>query len=161
MDNPNKPTDYLLEEEAFLTYNYASTGQRFLNYLIDNVLMNYGLAYATGAAVGYLISIIAPEFAYRIFVAQESQVALYAFGYLVVIFNYMVYYTACEKLFKGYTLGKLITGSRAVKDDGTELTFKNALLRTLSRLVPFEPFSGFGGHPWHDNWTRTMVVKTR
>jgi hypothetical protein len=40
------------------------------------------------------------------------------------------------------------------------LTFKDALLRSLCRLIPFEVFSGFGV-PWHDSLTNTMVVKKR
>jgi uncharacterized RDD family membrane protein YckC len=69
-----------------------------------------------------------------------------------------VYYSLCEKLFRGQTLGKLITATCALRTDGEELTFKDALLRSLCRLVPLEVFSGFGV-PWHDAWTNTMVVK--
>jgi uncharacterized RDD family membrane protein YckC len=64
-------------------------------------------------------------------------------------------------LFGGRTLGKLITGSKAVREDGTSLTWKDACLRSLSRMVPFEPFSALGGAPWHDRWTKTTVVRTR
>ena len=77
---------------------------------------------------------------------------------MIIIVNYLVYYTLCEKLFRGQTLGKLITGTKSLRTDGEELTFKDALLRSLCRLVPFEVFSGFGV-PWHDSWTNTMVVK--
>ena len=42
-----------------------------------------------------------------------------------------------------------------------ELTFKDALLRSLSRCVPFEVLSGFSTLTWHDSWTGTMVVKAR
>jgi len=65
-----------------------------------------------------------------------------------------------EGLFKGKSLGKLITGTRAVNTDGTNISFKTALLRGLSRIVPFEPFSALGGpsHPWHDKWTNTYVI---
>jgi len=66
----------------------------------------------------------------------------------------------CEKAFKGRTLGKVISGTRAIRNDGGELTLKDALLRSLSRLVPFEVFSGFGT-PWHDSWTNTQVIKAR
>jgi uncharacterized RDD family membrane protein YckC len=65
-----------------------------------------------------------------------------------------------KKLFRGQTLGKLFTGTRAIRTDGEELTFKDALLRSLCRLIPFEVFSGFGV-PWHDSLTITMVVKKR
>ena len=76
-------------------------------------------------------------------------------------FNYLIYYTFCELAFKGYTLGKLITGTKAIRNDGQPLMFKDTLLRSLSRMVPFEVFSGFGDKPWHDSWTNTTVVKAR
>jgi uncharacterized RDD family membrane protein YckC len=143
-----------------ITYEYASTGQRFLNYLIDYLLMYFGLSFITGAFVGLVGAFLFPEYMERITYSNESM-DLLPLSYAIVLFNHLVYYTICEKAFKGYTLGKLITGTRAIREDGGELTFKDALLRSLSRLVPFEAFSGFSGHPWHDTWTRTMVIKTR
>jgi uncharacterized RDD family membrane protein YckC len=41
---------------------------------------------------------------------------------MIIIVNYLVYYTLCEKLFRGQTLGKLITGTRAIRTDGEKLT---------------------------------------
>ena len=82
-------------------------------------------------------------------------------AYIVGIFNYIIYYTICEKAFRGYTLGKLLSGTRAIRNDGAELTFKDAILRSLSRIVPFEVLSALAGRPWHDSWTDTTVVKTR
>jgi hypothetical protein len=41
------------------------------------------------------------------------------------------------------------------------MSAKTVLLRTLCRIVPFEPFSAFGGHPWHDKWTRTYVIDVK
>ena len=64
-------------------------------------------------------------------------------------------------VFKGYTLGKLLTGTKAIRVDGLQMTFKDVVIRSLSRIVPFEVFSGLGDKPWHDSWSRTMVVKTR
>src|SRR4030095_6660686 len=135
-----EPTSSLSDElNAEITYTYATTGQRFLNFLIDNVLMNYGLSYLTGTAAGFLIAALFPDYALKISSNSDSIDLL--LGYVIAIINYLVYYTICEKAFKGYTLGKLITGTRAIRDDGGELTLKNALLRSLSRLVPFEVFS--------------------
>lgn len=160
ISNPSLQTDLLAEESNVFQYQIASAGQRFLNYLIDNLFMNYGLSYITGSIVGVIIGSLFPDFATRLFYNKDT-LDIFLLTYMVGIFNYVIYYTLCEKLFKGYTLGKLITGTRAVKEDGAELSFKDAILRSLSRLVPFEPFSGFGGHPWHDQWTNTMVVKSR
>lgn len=148
------------ELQSFIRYTEASTGQRFLNFLIDNLLMRFGLSYLTGTFIGYLLVSIDPDFAYRLF-SDESSWNLILISYIFGIFNYLIYYTFCEKIFRGYTLGKLITGTRAVRQDGGELTFKNAILRSICRLVPFEPLSAFGTRPWHDEWTNTMVVKSR
>jgi len=143
-----------------ITYEYATQGQRFLNFLIDYLLMKFGLSFLTARAVGFILAIVAPKY-------MESLV--YTLGwwdrllitYMVWIINYLFYYTICEKGFRGYTLGKLITGTRAIREDGGELTFKDAILRSLSRLVPLETFSAFGGYPWHDSWTKTKVIKAR
>lgn len=143
-----------------ITYEYAGTGQRFLNYLIDNLLMRFGLSLVTGMAVGVVLGLMAPEYIERLSYDQGA-FDLILLAYLIAIVNYLLYYTICEKAFRGYTLGKLITGTRAIRNDGGELTFKDALLRSLCRLIPFEAFSGFGGHPWHDTITNTMVIKSR
>jgi uncharacterized RDD family membrane protein YckC len=146
--------------EDYIQHEPATTTQRFLNWLIDNLLMRFGLSYVTGTAVGYMIGNLFPEYAVRI-VYDKNTWDLLLLAYAIGIFNYLIYYTICEKAFRGYTLGKLITGTRAIRDDGGELTFKDAFLRSLSRLVPFEAFSGFSYKPWHDAWTKTTVIKSR
>jgi uncharacterized RDD family membrane protein YckC len=156
---PEVPQDIFTEQEL-LNYQDASLGQRFLNYLIDSLVMQYGLGLLTGALVVQLLLAVAPDTAYALF-GDENSGSFLISVYLISIVNYLIYYTFCEKVFKGYTLGKLITGTRAIRFDGGELTLKDAFLRTLSRCVPFEPISAFGTAPWHDRWTKTTVVKTR
>lgn len=160
--NYNPPAETGLSEELISEIQYvpATTGQRFVNYLIDVILMQFGLSYATGAAVGVLLGLLFPEYIIRLSESSD-RMDLLPLSYAIVIVNHLFYYTICEKGFKGYTLGKLITGTRAIRDDGNELTFRNAFLRTLSRLVPFEAFSALGGYPWHDSWTKTRVIKSR
>jgi uncharacterized RDD family membrane protein YckC len=65
-----------------------------------------------------------------------------------------------EGIFKGTTLGKWITGTKAVTEAGKDISFKDAFLRSACRLIPFEVFSGFGT-PWHDSFTKTIVIKIR
>jgi uncharacterized RDD family membrane protein YckC len=144
--------------ESFISYEYATRGQRFLNFLIDYLLMNYGLSFLTGMLMGILLEAVSPQFLERMAIPFTSE--FWIFSLLVGYFNFIVYYTLCEKLFVGRTLGKLITGTMAVKIDGSPLTFKDAFLRSLCRIVPFEALSGFGV-PWHDSWTNTTVIKTR
>jgi len=159
--NKSNPVDYLAStDDAYLQMVHATTGQRFLNYLVDNLFMNYALGFLTGMLIDAVISTISQEFVDES-AAMENVWGFMLLSLIIGYLNYIIYYTLCEKLFKGYTLGKLITGTRAVCTNGTELTFKNCLFRSLCRLVPFEAFSGFGGHPWHDRWTDTMVIKSR
>lgn len=148
------------ELTSYIQYEKASLGQRFLNFLVDNLVMRFGLSYLTGSVVGVFLGYLFPEYASRI-IYDRTSMDLFLILYLVGILNYLVYYTFCEKVFKGRTLGKLITGTKAVREDGSELTFRDAILRSLSRLVPFEPFSAFSYSPWHDTWTKTMVIKSR
>ena len=152
---------HLFNQEDLFHYEEASTGQRFLNLLIDTVFMNYGLSFLTGSLVGYLLGTLFPDFAMSLFSDLDSGGAI-LFSLILAYFNNIVYYTFCEKVFRGYTLGKLITGTRAIRTHGGELTLKNAFLRTVTRLVPFETLSiWFGDGLWHDRWTKTMVIKTR
>ena len=160
MENTSPSHDLLGEEtHPLFRFTQASRGERFGNFLIDNLFMRFALSYITGMAVGALGAVIAPDFINRI-VYEKDIWSLFFLAIVIGIFNYIIYYTLCEKLFKGKTLGKLITGTRAIRADGEELTFKDALLRSLSRLVPLEFLSGFG-EPWHDTWTKTMVVKSK
>lgn len=157
----NETQQHIFTEEDILDLQDASVGQRFLNYLIDALLMQYTLGFASGWLLVKILLFISPETAYRLFSETRDTGDMIMATYLIAILNYLFYYTLCEKLFRGYTLGKLITGTRAVKENGQELSFTDAILRSLSRMVPFEAFSAFGGHPWHDRWTKTMVIKSR
>jgi uncharacterized RDD family membrane protein YckC len=171
MEETNQPYDntgqtHLLADENYEQdqFVYATQGQRFLNWLIDNVLLRYGLTYLTAMGVGLLLSVLAPDFLTELAYTSDGggmSSGLILLSLAIVYLNYIIYYTVCEKLFRGYTLGKIITGTRAIRQDGGELTFKDALLRSLSRCVPFEVFSGFSTLTWHDSWTDTMVVKSR
>ncbi len=160
--NNNEETVNLLDEELYLNnhFEYATQWQRFANWLIDNLLMRFGLAYLTGLGLGFIIGLIAPDF-FTSIAYQDSSWLLPLIGVIIAYLNYIIYYTICEKIFRGYTLGKIITGTRAIRQDGGKLTFRNALTRSLSRCVPFEVFSGFSTLTWHDSWTDTMVIKAR
>ena len=145
----------LFEEGEFVEYTEASTGQRFINYLVDYLVMYFGIAFGTSYLLLQILLATSPEAAYNLF--SESNVLA---SYVIAIVNHLLYYTFCEKVFRGHTLGKLVTSTRVIREDGEELTFKDAFLRSLSRLVPFEALSiWFGNGMWHDTWTKTKVIK--
>jgi uncharacterized RDD family membrane protein YckC len=84
-----------------------------------------------------------------------------SYGGLVLISS--VYYIVLEGLF-GWTLGKLITGTRVVRTDrNVKPELRAIVLRTLCRWIPTEPYSFLKGKPggWHDHWSRTRTVDVR
>lgn len=159
--NTNQPEDQtdIFHDHDHVEYIMASPAQRFLNWFVDNLVLRLVVTYVTGEIFVRLLLDIAPEYTRRVFL--EKGIEAFFISYLFVICHYIFYYTICELAFKGRTLGKLISGSRAIRTDGGDLTVKDAVLRSLCRMVPFEVFSGLGFKPWHDKWTNTDVVKTR
>ncbi len=143
--------DYLqnIEEEIF--FCPASVGIRFANYLIDLVVY-YGLNFIAGILLLPLNQSLVSNQTF-----SRTGFEFYFLG--VAFFIYFLYYFLMEGVSKGKTVGKLITGTTAVDIDGLPITWKNALMRSLIRFVPLEPFSTFGGFPWHDRWAYTTVIK--
>jgi uncharacterized RDD family membrane protein YckC len=121
----------------------ASGGARFLNMIIDGVgrgIFAYVLTFMLAMAG----------------IRMDGMT-----GILFGLCSMIVYYLGFETLL-GRTPGKLITGTRVVKDDGSPLTLVDVLKRTLSRFVPFEPFSFLGdSRGWHDRWSHTRVISVR
>ena len=81
---------------------------------------------------------------------------------LLAMALFTLYYVVFEAVF-GWTMAKLITGTRVVNEDGDKPAFMNVLGRSLARSVPFEMFSFLGrtGIGWHDSWSGTRVVSIR
>lgn len=127
----------------------ASAGKRFLNYLID--------------VIAFYIVIIVIVMG-MMFSGNEEMVAEEASSEglmvnLISILLFLAYYTVMEATCGGKTLGKFLTRTRAVRDDGSPLGWDKAALRSLCRLIPFEPFSMLGGgRGWHDSMPGTVVV---
>ena len=140
-------TDLL--QDSVQSYDPADKGLRFANLIIDTIAF-----YALIFVFGILLALIAPG----VF-SDEGEVTSSLFLNLFVLVIYILYFMLLEGLFKGKTLGKLVTGTRAVREDGSFITMGDACKRALSRLVPFEPFSALSDRPWHDKWTDTVVVK--
>jgi uncharacterized RDD family membrane protein YckC len=148
---PASSETHLLDDAEYLLHQ-ASGGKRFANYLIDTVIF---------------------YFAWRLFVAQWFGVALYYLhfpldnitllyivAYLGAYFFFGLIVGGFEAATGGKTIGKYITRTRAVTDNGVRIGPKKALLRFLVRQVPFEAFSALGSpsYPWHDRWTKTLVI---
>ncbi len=62
MESNVQETEHIFAEEDMYQYEYASAGQRFLNWLIDNIFMRFALSWASGYALGYFLAKLFPEF---------------------------------------------------------------------------------------------------
>lgn len=135
-------------------YGPAKLSKRFGNYLIDHLghlalsaIVTAGLTFLEQA--GWSVSILMEQLGFFWNVL---------FG-VVISGSYYIYF---ESIF-GRTPGKWITGTQVVTMSGTKPSFGQIVKRTLSRMVPFEPFSFLGDNSlgWHDRWSGTMVVDIR
>jgi uncharacterized RDD family membrane protein YckC len=151
MEYPQQSGSELLGELKEALYEQPATGgQRFLNYIIDIIFFYIVvIAFTTIAML-----IIGDE------VLNENSTGIPALlEYLISYTIYVGLYTFFETTTKGRTIGKMVTKTRAVRLDGSILTFYDALKRSLVRIIPIDAFSALAGSPWHDRWTDTKVIK--
>lgn len=134
------------------TYEIASQGKRFANYIIDLVLF-----YILVFGIAIVVALVSPDLINNI--ADESP-GLDLIDRLLSLILYGFYMSVVESVFKGKSLGKLITGTRAVNLDGSRISIGTAFGRGFSRAVPFCAFSALGTpcNPWQDRWTNTVVI---
>jgi uncharacterized RDD family membrane protein YckC len=127
----------------------AGRWRRFANFLIDYAGFTF-----LGAIVGVLVVVV--------FGDEGSAFLQSTPDMLVGAPIFLGYYIVLEGL-TGRTLGKLVTGTKVVNEDGLKPTFGQIVGRAFSRLIPFEAFSFFGeqGRGWHDRLPRTYVIKCR
>ena len=136
-------------QEIDLEYCRASSGKRFANYIIDTIVF-YIVAFGLGIAIG----ILKPNLLIGIDDLSLRLVLLLFYG--IVMFM-------TEAMSNGRSIGKLITGTRAVNPDGSDITFQKAFIRNIIRAIPFNAFSALGNPcaPWHDIWSDTIVIEEK
>jgi uncharacterized RDD family membrane protein YckC len=129
----------------------ASSGKRFANYIIDLLLF-----YLLAAIIIFLAAMLNTSS----FEDAEETSILNILDRILYLLLYGIYMFVVEALFKGKSLGKLITGTRAVNLDGSRISITTALGRGMSRAVPFNELSALGSppHPWHDKWNKSLVI---
>jgi len=149
--NPYEPpkTDVSLDpgERRAEELPTAGLGARFLNFLIDGIIARFVLVAILGAALQS--------------VGPGERAGLLTLP--VLLAGMLGYYVVLEAAF-GWTLGKLITGTRVVRFDGSKPRVPQIIGRTFARYIPFEPFSllfGSERQGWHDSLSGTRVVRVR
>lgn len=131
----------------------ASHRERFLNLLMDYVgqIFLYIIAFVIAAT-------IAQANGNKEFMANfvKNDIAQYTFATCVTLFYYNVF-----EIFSARTIGKFITQTIVVDENGEKPNHERILVRSLCRLIPFEMFSflGMPARGWHDSISKTYVVK--
>jgi uncharacterized RDD family membrane protein YckC len=133
----------------------AGSGKRLANFLIDRLFFYFLWKFLLVKFTVTVISLFGIDI-------EDRTMFVIGIWLFVIVFDVSCL-AAIESITGGKTIGKYITGTRAVNEDGTRISPKTALFRSLSRIVPFEAFSALGSpcHPWHDRWTNTFVVDER
>lgn len=110
-------------------------------------------------ALTFLLVLIAPVFALIPLSLPDTYLMRTVLNWGIFLLGYLLYYSLFEA-FSQATLGKLATKSRVVTSSGNVPSFSQILLRTVSRLIPFEWISFlFTKRGVHDMISRTYVVR--
>lgn len=141
-----------------VTRNKADKIYRFINYIVDFILSIFILwiLIAVYALLKYFISGVELEQT-----AYELEQVNGFIDRVLTILAYAFIMFLTEKITNGRSLGKLLTGTKVVKTDGSPLTTDDLLKRNFSRAVPFDGFSFLGNNGWHDSWSDTRVVRIK
>ena len=132
---------------------YASQGQRFGNYIFD-LIVHLVLMFAIEETLVLIFNQF-EIYAVEDFFYNTNQLEDYLYG----VFFTLIYYTTME-ISLSRSVGKYITGTIVVLQDGTKPDAATILKRTLCRFIPFDGLSFLGSNArgWHDSLSHTYVV---
>lgn len=136
------------EENIDLTKNIASKGTRFGNLFLDQLF--FGIP--SSLLVNFLI--------YGDLAGDPSSPEEAIINPLISWLLYVGYYIFMESVY-GKTIGKMITGTKVIDENGGKPSLGQIVGRSFARLIPFEAFSFLGekGIGWHDSLSKTLVIK--
>jgi uncharacterized RDD family membrane protein YckC len=130
----------------------AGKEKRLANYLLDTFCVLI-LGFLFIAYWGFLMSIFFPNS--RILYSLDNTFIVYLLFYFVM----MIYYSTIEAI-TGRTIAKYITKTKVVNEEGKKPGYGTILIRTLCRLIPFDPLSFLlsDDSGWHDKLSQTKVI---
>jgi uncharacterized RDD family membrane protein YckC len=140
---------YILDETLL-----ASGGQRFLNYILDFIFVTI-IFVLICLFLGILIGLFGLDG------LKNAMDGMGDSGWnLVLVVIYLSYFFITEGIF-GRSIGKLITGTVLVDENGEKPDFGTVVKRSFCRLIPFDNFSFLGSRGWHDSISDTYVVNKK
>ena len=144
------PTQFKVTEDVL-----ASHGQRLLNLLFDTFMQILLFFFVLTFLVAIKMTNGEKEFAEQL---AKNTVAQYTIVTCIALFYYNVF-----EIFSARTVGKFITQTIVVDENGNTPKHETILIRSLCRLIPFNAFSflGMPSRGWHDSLSKTYVVKKK
>ncbi|WP_327640497.1 RDD family protein [Kribbella sp. NBC_00482] len=93
------------------------------------------------ALQGIVLTVLIALLAGFLFGSESSEALAVALIFIVVLLVVVGYRVVMETLTRGRTLGKMVLGLKVVRDDGSSIRFRHALVRTLMWFfVDFAPW---------------------
>ena len=127
-------------------------GKRFLNFIIDLVFVRI-LSVIAAIPIALVIFSLAPD--------RPRRELFIILDYLLWLGTYLLYYLMMESTFQR-TVAKWVTGTKVVSAEGGKPSFRQILIRTVVRIVPFDGLSfAIADRGWHDSWSGTKVIDSR
>lgn len=133
---------------------FASREKRFVNLIIDYISY-YAFSFIIGIFLGILELLGLTGI--LTYLDTMGTIENLLFGIIIVTIYFFTFETMTQR-----TLGKYVSKTMVVLEDGSKPTPTDILLRSLCRFIPFEAFSFLGseGRGWHDTISNTYVVDT-
>ena len=156
MNQANEILDdsFIPEWNNNIKYQYASTWKRLTNYIID----------ACFVFIVFYILLLCYDF----ISARHLEAYINPnHDRLFFVILYIVYYSFSETYFKGRTIGKIFTKTKAITIENTNLKIEQAIIRSAGRLIPLDHLSFLFGDDnnaneysigWHDKISKTRVI---
>ncbi len=134
----------------------ASKSKRFANLIIDRILF-YLLFVVFGVVLMLIATLIGSEGILQFLDSLETMNSLTdtLITWLFFVIFYFVFESTTQR-----TIGKLITQTKVVLENGKKPAADIIIIRSLCRIIPFEQFSFLGDIPkgWHDTMSKSYVV---
>lgn len=128
-------------------------GPRFAHFIIDGIVFQI---------IYYIFDYIFSMFYSLTNNAISMSLTLALFSGIATLLSYPAVYAFFEYKWQK-TPAKFLTKTLVIDEYGNKPDLRTIILRSLIRIVPFEPFSCFAdkdknSRGWHDRWSNTWVV---
>ncbi len=129
----------------------VSAGPRFGHFFVDFIICQI---------IFYILQIAFLNLFKEYHDNYSLKTSLFLLNNIIVLIFYPSYYIISEHLWQK-SPGKFLTKTIVIDEYGNKPELGTIILRSIIRIVPFEPFSSLSddfSYAWHDKWSKTWVV---